>query len=181
MTARHRPPAALLSFFRLFGLFPFHVDSHSFPEFLVRLLHLINILVELILLYLCYYYARSMFDFSHAIGLIVDVLQIIAPILTHLVSLLECLYERRRMEALWRDLLQLNTTGGRVHLMVSTGSLRKFILDGCPLIRYLHSNRSLDLVPCEYNLVSQQGRWSIVLHELQSRVSPLYPARHPRG
>lgn len=127
MTARHRPPAALLSFFRLFGLFPFHVDSHSFPEFLVRLLHLINILVELILLYLCYYYARSMFDFSHAIGLIVDVLQIIAPILTHLVSLLECLYERRRMEALWRDLLQLNTTGGRVHLMVSTGSLRKFI------------------------------------------------------
>lgn len=105
--------SAVFSFFRLFGLY--WVDSlrHSAPsEFLNYLLNQANIIIEIVSLYLCYHEAANMFDFSHTIGLIVDVLQIIAPMITHLVCLIECLYEKRKLMSVWRELVAVLELGG---------------------------------------------------------------------
>lgn len=85
-------------------------------EFHFNILNVLNIIGEGIMLYLCYYYAPMMFDFSHTIGLIVDVAQIVAPIVAHLVCLVECLHQKRRMAVIWQNLMRLIDQGGqRLH------------------------------------------------------------------
>lgn len=110
MSSSHRLFTGHLRFFRVFGFCLLESNS-KWP---ISILNLGNIIGELVLLYLCYHSAKGMFDFSHTIGLIVDVLQIVAPIITHLVCLIDCLCQKRRHEQIWQGLMQLLDDGGMV-------------------------------------------------------------------
>lgn len=118
----------VLQFFRIFGLCPtYHQRTSPRAEFRINILHMLNIFLELVLLYICYVYARSMFDFSHTINLIVDTLQIVAAMFTHLVCLLECVYEKHRLRRIWTMIMGLVESGGE--------RLRPFLVRR--LVRYI--------------------------------------------
>lgn len=113
MSFANRILPVLLRFIRCFGVCLVHSPaSPNTSSFLMSLLNMGNIVTEGILLYLCNLHARKMFDFSHTIGLIVDVLQIVLPIATHLVCLFECLHQKPRMIRIWHDLMYLVDVGG---------------------------------------------------------------------
>lgn len=126
MSYSHRLFSGHLRLFRVFGFCL--LDSKSPSEWPISILNLGNIIAELALLYLCYHCAKGMFDFSHTIGLIVDVLQIVAPIITHLVCLIDCLYQKRRHQRIWQGLMQLLDDGGGLVLSPIKQTLNRYFL-----------------------------------------------------
>lgn len=119
--------SGILVFFSIFGLSVVDVRDRATREFFLLISNQVNIIAELILLYLCYSNAHGMFDFSHTIGLIVDVLQIVAAIVTHLICLVECLHERRRIKQIWMDILLLIHLGGSSLKKTLRGRFRSYI------------------------------------------------------
>lgn len=131
MSFTNRFLQVLLRIFRCFGVCL--VDSPASPTtstFLMSILNMGNIVTEGILLYLCNHFARKMFDFSHTIGLIVDVVQIVLPIVTHLVCLFECLHQKSRMIRIWHDLMYLVDVGGERMRPILKASLITYLCIG---------------------------------------------------
>lgn len=107
----HRILSIVLFPFRIFGICLIGLPI-SQPRKLLFAFNFCNILLEAALLWICFENIRLMFDFSHTIGVTVDVLQIIGPIFSHLVALFESQLQRRRTIRMWTTLLELVEMGG---------------------------------------------------------------------
>lgn len=80
-------PTGILSVFQIFGIFPlslFDGDSRGI-NFFLRFVALINCLLILGITFASFYFASDIFDATNAIGLFVDIIQILSPIIAHLV------------------------------------------------------------------------------------------------
>lgn len=117
-------PVEILSVFQAFGLFPLTLTGGPVINFLLKSLSLLNTLFILIILYLSFHFAYDIFDTTNTIGLIVDIVQIMAPILTHLVIAVEATRRIGNYRHLWAtfervwDLIQQLDNG-------SVGDLKK--------------------------------------------------------
>lgn len=103
----------LLIPFQLFGFLLAIVPLRNKRlEWILLFLASLNACIVATLAWSCYYYAEFMFDFSNKIGLIVDVTQIVAPILAHLIAILEALYNRKTIRRLWIEIFEIIEMGG---------------------------------------------------------------------
>lgn len=93
---------SFLYFFQIIGLFPVLVEGPF--QRVVNFLSVFNALAQFVLLAICYYYAEIMFTFNSALNLIVDVVQIVVPIVTHFVIIVESLYYRKALEYIWTEI-----------------------------------------------------------------------------
>lgn len=95
-------PTDLLRPFQAFGLFPLStaggVVQASVP---LRLLSLLHCLLVLAITCASLYFAPDIFDTTNAIGLFVDVLQILIPLLTHLLICAECVLRVPSYRSFW--------------------------------------------------------------------------------
>lgn len=126
----HRVLSQLLFPFRFFGICLIGIPLERTANRYLVALNICNILLEASLLWVCFENFRLMFDFSHTIGLTVDVLQIIGPILTHVMALLESQLRRRRLTRLWNTLMELIETGGPRFEGILRSAFKRFIWTG---------------------------------------------------
>lgn len=94
-------PSEVLSVFQAFGLFPLTLGKSPVTNFLLKWLSQLNTLLILVVIYLSFHYAYDIFDTTNTIGLIVDIVQIMAPILTHLVISVEATRSTQGYRQLW--------------------------------------------------------------------------------
>lgn len=124
----------LLIPFQLFGFLLVIVPSRNKGlEFVLLLLACLNACIVATLAWSCYYYADYMFDFSNKIGLIVDVTQIVAPIVAHLIVILEALYNRKTIRRLWMEIFEIIAMGGEALQLILKRVYVKFVLKAIAL------------------------------------------------
>lgn len=106
-------PIRLLLFFQVFCFVLVTIPNRQKPfERFLLFLSTVNISIGLTLLWSCYYYAQVMFDFENKLSGMVDIIQIVAPIITHVVLLLEAIYHRGTIYRLWLEFLEIFAIGG---------------------------------------------------------------------
>lgn len=91
-----RVPADIFHIFQFLGLFPVPISNGFAKTVLLKCVSFSNSLIVVIITCLSLYFSTEIFDQTNAIGLFVDVVQILAPILTHLVI---CIEAQRRHKA----------------------------------------------------------------------------------
>lgn len=97
-------PSQILSVCQVFGIFPLCLNGDSrWTNLITKCVALINCLIILVIMFLTLYYAPDIFDTTNAIGLFVDIIQILAPILTHLVICIEAPFRISTYREFWRE------------------------------------------------------------------------------
>lgn len=95
-------PTEILAVFQAFGLFPLTLGKMSpVIDFLLKCISQVNTILIVVIVYLSYHFAYNIFDTTNTIGLIVDIVQIMAPILTHLIISLEATRRIKDYRILW--------------------------------------------------------------------------------
>ena len=98
-------PKGLLLVFQVFGLFPWTLhEPSSGSKALQSLLSLAHCVAIVGIFSCCLYYAPNIFDTLNAIGLFVDIIQILAPILAHLIICIEAAHHCSTYRLLWNRL-----------------------------------------------------------------------------
>lgn len=123
----------ILASFRVFGICLINlpiVSSHHLKCLFA--FNIVNILLEGSLLWIIFQNVRLMFDFSHTIGVAVDVLQIIGPILCHFTALLEFQFQRHRFCKWWNTLMELIELGAMRYEEILCRLLWRFIRTAAP-------------------------------------------------
>lgn len=117
-------PSTVLSVCQVFGIFPLSISGHTPTNILLKCVSLVNCLLILCITFFSLYYAPDIFDTTNAIGLFVDILQIMAPILTHLMIVLEAVIRVPSYQRFWsqfeRTVLLLHTINGPLTVEIKT-------------------------------------------------------------
>lgn len=94
-------PSEILCLSQVFGLFPVSLSASPGIGVLLRCISVANSVAVLVITFFSLYYAPDIFDTLNAIGLFVDIIQIMAPILTHLVICVEALVRVNDYKKFW--------------------------------------------------------------------------------
>lgn len=94
-------PDGLIFTFQVFGLFPLSLTGGPVINVILQCISLGNCLVIAAIALCSLYFAPDIFDTTNTIGLFVDIIQIMAPILTHLAICCEALLRRESYTQFW--------------------------------------------------------------------------------
>ena len=98
-------PKKLFVVFQIFGLFPLSLEpSKPAYDFLQRCITLLHCISLVAIFTCCLVYASIIFYTKYAIGLFVDMLQTLGPILAHLIILIEASRRVRSYRLFWQQL-----------------------------------------------------------------------------
>lgn len=114
--------------FQIFGICPALPDTKKMISKILQSLIILNISILLTITLIIYNYEEFIFHSRDIIGKFTDVLELIAPIMAHLVAIFESVWTKKDQKKIWNKINEFNFTMKEFKLICYKKEERRFLM-----------------------------------------------------